>query len=100
MDGAIPINALFAADGHSPNPGSDPRPALHAAELIIGVDVMSRHQFLVYGRRALEKATRSGKARALRTLRIELDQSTNDLERLCALVQVVKGRCDYPNQSA
>jgi hypothetical protein len=30
-----------------------------------------------------------------RVLRIELDPATEELERLCALVEVMKGRHDY-----
>jgi hypothetical protein len=93
---AVPIAALFASDGINPNPQSDPRGALHAAELIIGMDVMSGHQFLLYGREALERIASTGEAEGLRTLLIALDQPTDELERAIALMQTVKGRCDYP----
>jgi hypothetical protein len=92
---AVPIHALFDETGLRPNSVADPRPALHSAEVVVGVDVMSGNQFLVYGREALSKAARGGSKKGLRVLRVELDQETQELELLCALVHVVKGRHEY-----
>ena len=99
----IPFNALFAADGINPNPEWDPRPVVYSADLIFGVDVMSRKQFLVYGQPTLRRIIKTGKSEHCRVLRIELDRETDELERLCAVVQAVKGRHDYqdsPNAKA
>jgi hypothetical protein len=57
--GPIPIQALFAADGTSPNPAVDYRPLLGRADLIFGVDVMTGDEFLVYGRAAIEDVVRT-----------------------------------------
>jgi hypothetical protein len=93
----IPINAFFASDGINPNPEFNARLALTSADLIFGVDVMSRHEFLVYGRDALDRIARTGVEEDLRVLAIELDQDegSDELEQLIALVEVVKGKHDY-----
>jgi len=90
----IPIAALFGM-GCEPNTEVDPRQALHSAELIFGVDVMSQRQFLVYGRDALQEIVTSGKAHPMQVLMIGLDQESDELEKLIALVRVIKGKDDY-----
>ena len=91
----IPFAAIFAEDDINPNPSADPRPALNAAQVVLGVDVMSGREFLVYGRQELERIGKTGKGTKLAILRIGIDQETDELERLCALMLVVKGRFDY-----
>jgi hypothetical protein len=92
---AIPVEALFAADDINPNPESDPRPALAAADVVLGMDVDSGRQFLLYGRDTLERIVRSGRPGPQRVLLIALDQETDELERVLALLLAVKGRHDY-----
>ena len=92
---AIPINALFDTSGIAPNLEDDPRQTLNDAEVIFGIDVMSRHEFILYGRKTLERIAKGKKARAVNVMRIELDQDSDDLERIVALVVVVKGFHDY-----
>ncbi len=95
MPSVIPIAALFGEETE-PNLSCDPRPKLAAAEIIMGVDVMSGREFLLYGREALQAFVDSGTPeQAFSTLRIGLDQETDELEKICALVEVVKGCCDY-----
>jgi hypothetical protein len=93
----VPLESFFAAENQ---PGEmRPNPAmtatLNAAQVIFGIDVMTRNEFLVYGRKALEKIQRTGKSKPLAVLYIEVDQEGDELEKLCAMVEVVKGRCDY-----
>lgn len=95
MSTAIPLHALFAADGISPNPDLDARQALTAADVIVGVDVMSKQEFVLYGKKTLEKIARQKKGQNISVFRIELDEDNGDLERAAALVTAVKGRCDY-----
>src|SRR5262245_5767009 len=80
---AIPIHAFLDMNGISPNPDADfdPRETIAVAELIMGLDTMTRDQFLVYGREALQAITAAGEPRELRALLIELDQETDELER-------------------
>jgi hypothetical protein len=91
----IPIQALFAADGSSPNPAVDYRPLLGMADLIIGVDVMTRAKFLVYGRAAIEDMARTRGPIPENLVVIELDRDTEELDQLCALVKALKGYHDY-----
>jgi hypothetical protein len=92
---AVPIHALYDENGLRPHSAADPRPALHDAEVILGVDVKSGAQFVVYGREALRGVAGGGVKKALRVLRVELDQDTQELELLCAMVTVVKGQHEY-----
>lgn len=90
----IPIDALFD-EGMSPNLSSDPRKAFNDANVIIGHDWMTGNEFVVFGRQKLEKIAISGETEMCRFLRIGLDQDTDDLEKLIALVTVIKGSHDY-----
>jgi hypothetical protein len=95
----VPIHALFDTSGIEPNWEDDPRPMLRSADLIFGVDIMSGRQFLVFGRERLERMVRTRKAERCRVLRIGIDQETDELERLVALVQVMRGQHDYESSS-
>src|SRR5262249_18735718 len=88
---AVPIRALFDEAGVRPNLSADPRRALHDAEMIFGVDVASGNEFIIYGREALARIALGRVARPVRVLRVSLDQATEELEQLIALVRVVKG---------
>src|SRR4051794_20883002 len=93
----VPIAALFDNEGPRPNPAcaDEGREVLRGADVIFGVDVMSQEQFVVYGRAALEGVVSSGVPGPQVVLRVELDQETEELERLIALVRVVKGHDGY-----
>jgi hypothetical protein len=92
----IPINALF---GESLEPNTSlpfhPGQFLAEADVIFGVNVMEDRNFLVYGRKAIEEIALTGKKKDLRVVRIALDQETDELEKLIALVTVIKGKHDY-----
>ena len=92
---SISIDALFDESGTGPNLSADPRQELHAADLVFGVDRMSGREFLLYGADALRDVIKTGESKSLYVIRIELDQETNDLERVLALMTVVKGKHDY-----
>jgi hypothetical protein len=91
----IPIQALFAEDGWSPNRAVDYRPRLGAADVIIGVDVMTRTEFLVYGRAAVEDLARTGGPIPENVEVVALDRETAELDQLCALVETLKGYHDF-----
>lgn len=94
----IPLHALFSSDGAHVNAEArfEPRELIRAADVIMGVDVMSRHTFVVYGREFLEAAARSESPQMAGIVYIELDEGTetDDLERLIGLVESIKGRHD------
>jgi hypothetical protein len=96
----VPIHALIDDSGVRPSLAADHRQALRAADLIIGEDVKSGRQFLVYGRAALAHDVGGGQTAWLRTLKIALDPETEELGRLLTLVQDLKGHHDYPGDLA
>ena len=75
--------------------GAAARELLKNAEVIIGVDVMSQREFLVYGRELLSEIGESAAPREVPVLHVELDQETRELEWLCAAVTALKGRHEY-----
>jgi hypothetical protein len=97
----VPIDSLFGTGERWLQPADDGAVALlHGADLIIGVDRASGHEFLMYGRAVLEELARTGGERDLRIVRIGMDPATDDLEKLAAAIVVVKGRCAYPGYGA
>lgn len=94
----IPINALFQESEQSKfgvNPEFDARQLLKDADMILGVNVMNGHEFIAYGRDVLKEIVKSREARDVKVVHIGIDQETDELEQLLALVQVVKGHHDY-----
>lgn len=89
------LDGLFGPDGVSMNPFSDPRPLLFAADAILGVDAASQGKFPVYGRAFLEQIAGGSERASGCVLRVELGHQADDLERLCAVVQVMRGRHEY-----
>ena len=88
----IPFDALF---GEGVEASSDlpihPREMLRQADVILGVDVMSRREFLLYGRETLEQIAESGQPETIGIVRVELDQETEELAKIAALVEELKG---------
>lgn len=95
----ISVHALFSPDGGCENAEArfEPRELIRAADVIMGVDVMTRHTFVVYGREFLKAAAQSTNPPIAGVIYIELDEGTesDDLERLLALVESVRGKHDY-----
>lgn len=65
------------------------------AEIVIGYDTMSQHQFLAFGHDAMQRIATPGEAEQLCVLVVEIDQETDELEMLLAKVQAAKGQHDY-----
>jgi hypothetical protein len=85
-------------NGHSQTtPGT--KEAFRQAEVIMAVDLSTGREILVFGKALIEKIVRSGKARTVRMVRIAIDEETEDLERLIALVQAFKGSHDYESRT-
>jgi hypothetical protein len=91
----IPINALFDETRTKPNLAADPRRMLHKADIVFGVDIMSGREFLVYGRETLQRIVQTNTTEECTVIKIGIDQETEELELLAALMRVVKGRDDY-----
>jgi hypothetical protein len=69
--------------------------SIREADVILGADVRSGCQFLLYGRNALEEDACADSARPLRVFYVSLDRTSDELASLVALVQSIKGRHDY-----
>ena len=95
----IPIAALFD-EAYGPNLSDDPRPDLRTADIIMGVDVMSQREFIVYGRDLLERIAAGTQAKETSMMRIGVDQDTDELQRLLALVITIKGSHDYQRRAS
>ena len=95
----VPIDALFDVSGVGPNRHGDfdAREALNAASIIIGRDVMTRDEFILYGRETIERLARGEDVESSETLCVELDQGADseDLERIIVLIETIKGQHDY-----
>ena len=95
---SIPVDALFADDGVGPNvqPEFDARQIIQAADVILGIDVMSRNTFIVFGREFLKGiAAGGGSSQHSAIIKIELDEHTDELARLVKLVETIRGRHEY-----
>lgn len=92
----VPIAALFGADDNSPNLDSDydPRDLIDECDVIVAVDVDTNSRHVVYGRAILERIATTGQSEPARSLIVEIDDDTDELERIAALVLVMKGRHD------
>jgi len=95
----IPIAALFD-EAYGPNLSDDPRSDLHAADIIMGVDVMSQREFIVYGRDLLERIAAGTQATEASMMRIGIDQDADELQRMIALVITIKGSHDYQRHAS
>jgi hypothetical protein len=99
---AFSIHALLAADGTAPNvqPEFDARRLIQVADVILGMDVMTRGTFIVYGREFLEELSdgrRDPQVAAI--VKVELDQDSDELDSLLALVESIKGRHEFRDRS-
>jgi hypothetical protein len=95
---SISIDALLAADGKSPNvqPGFNALQIIQAADVILGMDVMTRNTFIVIGRdflKEIAEGTRVSQPSLI--VKVELDEQTDELPRLVALVESVRGRHEF-----
>ena len=84
MSDVIPIEALFDESGTGPNLRADPRHALNDAEVVIGVDVMTQREHLIYGRELLQQIAGGKLSRSGKVIRIGIDDETEELEKLAA----------------
>ncbi len=88
----IPLEA-FWGENDRVNPAA--RGLILQADLILGVDIMSRQEYVVYGKATLKRIAETGQGQDLRVLRVGIDAAGDDLDRLCGLVMFLRGRFDY-----
>jgi hypothetical protein len=70
------------------------RQQVEQANVIVAADSNSGEKLLIYGRANLDAVKKSG-ADAIEALVIPVNRDTDDLEKLVAIVRVVKGRDDF-----
>jgi hypothetical protein len=96
---AIPIDALFdlSGEGLNESAGIDVRGALEAAKVILGRDVMTGHEFILFGRETIERIASGAEPAGAVTLRVALDHDprSGDIGRITTLIAAVKGRHEY-----
>jgi len=96
---AVSIEALFDVDGSCPNEsaGFDVRRVLNTAKVILGRDVMTGREFILFGRDTVERVASGEEPEGAELLVVALDddERSNDLQRILALVETIKGRHDY-----
>lgn len=92
----VSIDSLFGDDHRSPNPDAefDPKAIVRDAHVVVAVDVMTGNKQLVFGKSVLQRIAGGKSGQNLAVLEVELDMEADDLEKLAALVTVVKGSHD------
>ena len=76
----------------------DARQILLAADIILGKDAGAESVFGIYGKDRLEEG---GIPEGMKTVVVQLDvanEETAELEKMCHIVEQIKGRHDYPTQ--
>ena len=92
MADPIPLEAFFGEDMQV-NPVT--KDLLLQADVILGLDVMSQREYVIFGKARLKRIADTGQGEDLRILRVSLDEATDDLDKLCGLVMLLRGRFDY-----
>jgi len=100
---AVPIHAIFDLAG--PGPNEEDRHSVNAilrdADFIIGRDVMTGNEFFLYGRDLLQEIAIGDEAEhdvSVLVIAIDQGEKSDDLERVCVLMETVMGRCDYEHR--
>ena len=88
----IPLKAFLGQDMEI-NPAT--KDLVLQADLILGVDNASGQEYVVYGKAKLKRIAETDQAEDVRVLRVGIDASTEDLDKLCGLVMALRGRFDY-----
>jgi hypothetical protein len=88
----VPFDTLFDDRGE---PCAAAYAALLDADVILGVDVVSQRQFLVFGRKAMRRVLLGGAGPGAKVLRVALRQDTEELAKFLALVVENKGLHEY-----
>ena len=89
----ISINDLFGED--VTDSLADLLASLQDVELIVGKDTTTKQVFTIYGQKRLDQIMADPNAPSVDVLAIELEEQSDELERILALVQMSKGRYDY-----
>jgi len=89
----IPIDEIFL-EPRGPKVDADFMKAIEEADIVLGRDATTKTEFLIFGRHDTNQALDSGDFAGLNVFRVELDQDSEDHQKLVALVEAVKGDHD------
>ncbi len=87
----VSMKDLFGANGRA-ELSPEVRAALLGADVIVGVDVATQREFTIFGTPAFEETVQLDSEVSMNTVRVELDETAGELQKLVALVRAVKGR--------
>jgi hypothetical protein len=88
-----PINEIFV-EPRGPKVDADSMKAIEAADIVLGRDTTTKTEFLIFGRDDTSQALESGDFAGLHVFRVELDQDSEDHQKLVTLVEAIKGDHD------
>ena len=88
-ESVTPVHALLDEDGL---PFDDAIEQLRRADLIFGLDIMSKRYYLLHGRERLLQLQETGGEAEFVTVVIGFDEGTDEQERLMLALEMVKGR--------
>ncbi len=88
----IPLEAFFGEHDRTNPVTAD---LVRQADVIIGVDVMSHQEYVIFGKPALKRISETGQPEDLHVLRVAIDAATEDIDKLCGLVMALRGRYDF-----
>jgi hypothetical protein len=76
------------------------RAAFETADVILGIDVTTGHEILVFGRDALPRSGATSDATGrLQILRVSIDCGGDELELLTAACEIYRGRHDFKSEA-
>jgi len=76
------------------------RMAFETADVILGIDVTTGHEILVFGRDALPRSGATSDATGrLQILRVSIDCGSDELELLTAACEIYRGRHDLKSEA-
>jgi len=93
-------NALMQWDGLEYLKIPQWRMAFETADVILGIDVTTGHEILVFGRDALPRSGATSDATGrLQILRVAIDCGSDELELLTAACEIYRGRHDFKSEA-
>jgi hypothetical protein len=63
--------------------------------VVLGTGIKTKKEAIFFGGKALEAARAGTTAKQLLIVRVSIDEDTDDLDKLCALCHVRKGKHEY-----
>lgn len=94
----IPVDTILNEERDS-RVDDDSMTAIEEADIVLGRDATTRTEFLIFGRNDTSQALDSGDFAGLNVFRVELDQDSEDHQKLVTIVEALKGSHDNLKES-